>query len=68
MDSGPDEIHSVPPYEIYGPNWNKRNPEKEWINTSEIVELLEKWKLILEKYENYICVPSSAVKKDYTLE
>lgn len=68
VDSGPDEIHSVPPNEIYGPNWNKRYPDKEWIDTQDLIELLKTWKSILEKYENYVCVPSSDEKQDYIIE
>ncbi len=65
VDSGPDEINSVPPNEIFGPNWNKRYPEKEWISTNELVQLLKSWKLVLEKYGHYVCVPRTAIKESF---
>ena len=65
VDSGPDEIHSVPPHEIYGQNWNKRNPDKEWITTNDFIELLKNWKGILITHSESVCVPRTAVKEDY---
>lgn len=65
VDHGPDEIHSVPPNEIYGSNWNKRNQEKEWINTEDLISLIHDWKKVLLAYSDSVCVPYSAVKEDY---
>jgi len=65
VDSGPDEIHSVPPREIYGPNWNKRNPDKEWLSIEETKELLYEWKTVLATYSDSMCVPRSAIKEEY---
>ena len=65
VDSGPDEDHSHPPYEIYLPNWNKRNPDKEWVDTEMIVALIKEWRSFLIHAENLILVDKQHVKDDY---
>ena len=65
IDPGPDEDHSHPPYEIYLPNWNKRNPDKEWVDTEMIVALIKEWRSFLIHAENLILVDKQHVKDDY---
>ena len=65
VDPGPDEDHSHPPHEIYPPNWNKRNPDKEWVDTEMIVALIKEWRSFLVYAENLILVDKQHVKDDY---
>ena len=48
IDPGPDEIHSVPPNEIYPPNWNKRNPGIDEISNIRLKEILKDWIMFLK--------------------